>query len=316
MVDDETATSSPRRPGRRNCRGSAVTAPTPTRVPWHESVTVRGLRHRLTWWGERSANPVILLHGWMDTSETWQFLVDHLPEDWSCVAPDWRGFGGTEWPADGYWFADYFADLEALLDVVCPGTPARLIAHSMGGNVATMYAGIRPRRVRWVVNVEGVGLKRSPPDAAPGRYAEWLDAQLEPVQSRRYGSIESVVNFILARNPAMTRERAEFLARAWTRTDGDGVTMVFDPRHRRVSAMLFRREEAEACWRHVEAPVLLFLGENSEVLPRIRPDGSDEYFHSLYRHLSIVHVPGVGHMMHLEAPELLARHIAGFASGR
>jgi pimeloyl-ACP methyl ester carboxylesterase len=293
-----------------------MTTSAPRRLPWHETVTVRGLRHRLSWWGERSATPVVLLHGWMDTGETWQFLVDHLPETWSCVAPDWRGFGGTEWPAEGYWFADYLADLEALLDQLCPGEPARLIAHSMGGNVATMYAGIRPKRARWVVNVEGVGLKRTVPDAAPDHYAEWLDALREPVQARRYGSIESVINFILARNPAMSRERATFLARAWTRPSGDGVTMGFDPRHRRVGAMLFRREEAEACWRRIEAPVLLFLGEQSEILPRISPDGSDEYFHGLYRNLRIVHVPGVGHMMHLEAPELLARHIVEFAATR
>jgi pimeloyl-ACP methyl ester carboxylesterase len=316
MAGDETATSSRARPGRRNCLGCAVTGPALRRVPWHEMVTLRGLRHRLTWWGERSANPVILLHGWMDTGETWQFLVDCLPEDWSCVAPDWRGFGGTEWPADGYWFADYFADLEALLNLLCPGTPARLVGHSMGGNVATMYAGIRPRLVRWLVNVEGVGLRRSLPDAAPDRYAEWLDALREPLQARRYRSIEPVISFILSRNPAMTRERAQFLARAWTRPDGDGVTMAFDPRHRRVSAMLFRREEAEACWRRIEAPVLLFLGGKSEVLSRISPDGGDEYFHSLYRDLSIVRVPEAGHMMHLEAPQLLARNIAGFASNR
>jgi pimeloyl-ACP methyl ester carboxylesterase len=286
------------------------------RVPWHETVTVRGLRHRLTWWGERSATPVILLHGWMDTGETWQFLVDQLPESWSCVAPDWRGFGGTEWPAEGYWFADYFADLEAMLDLLSPGEPARLIAHSMGGNVASMYAGIRPKRTRWLVNVEGVGLKRTSPDAAPERYAEWLDALREPAQARRYGSIDSVINFILSRNPAMTRERATFLARAWTQPSGDGVTMAFDPRHRRVGAMLFRREEAEACWRRIEAPVLLFLADSSEILPRISPDGGDDYFHSLYRDLRIIHVAEAGHMMHLEVPELLARHIVEFASTR
>jgi pimeloyl-ACP methyl ester carboxylesterase len=283
------------------------------RAPWHEIVTVRGLRHRLTWWGERSATPVVLLHGWMDCSETWQFLVDRLPPDWSCVAPDWRGFGGTEWPADGYWFADYFADLEAMLDIVCPGTPARLIAHSMGGNVASMYAGIRPARVQWLANLEGIGLKRSSPDDAPERYGEWLDQLRQPMPMRRYASLEPLVNFLMARNPALSRDRAQFMARAWTRQDGDSFVMTFDPRHRNVSAMLFRREEAEACWRRIEAPVLLFLGENSEIRPRISPDGAEEYFHSLYRKLRIVNLPGAGHMMHLEDPDSVARHIVDFA---
>jgi pimeloyl-ACP methyl ester carboxylesterase len=138
----------------------------------------------------------------------------------------------------------------------------------------------------------------------------------EPLQSRRYSSLEPVIHFLLSRNPGMTRERAEFMARAWTKPDGDGVAMGFDPRHRRAGAMLFRREEAEACWRRVEAPVLLFLGEVSDIRPRISPDGSDEYFHSLYRDLRIVTVPDAGHMMHLEDPDTIARHIVEFASKR
>jgi pimeloyl-ACP methyl ester carboxylesterase len=296
-----------RRPGR---------AQSQMRESWREHVTVRGLRHRLTWWGKRSASPVVLLHGWMDTGDTWQFLVDRLPEDWSCVAPDWRGFGGTEWPADGYWFADYFADLEALLDVVCPEGAVRLVGHSMGGNVASMYAGIRPKRIQWVANLEGIGLRRSSAEEAPARYVEWLDQLREPPKPRRYATLDPLVNFIVSRNPAMPRERAEFIARAWTREDGDGFVMNFDPRHRNVSAMLFRREEAEACWRRIDAPVLLLLAQNSDIRPRISPDGADEYFHSLYRDLRIVHLPGVGHMMHLEDPDSVARHLLEFAQRR
>jgi pimeloyl-ACP methyl ester carboxylesterase len=63
----------------------------PRREPRFESLTVRGLRHRLTWWGERTGTPIVLLHGFMDCGATWQFLVDCLPRDWSLAAPDWRG---------------------------------------------------------------------------------------------------------------------------------------------------------------------------------------------------------------------------------
>jgi pimeloyl-ACP methyl ester carboxylesterase len=290
------------------------------RVPWHEDVVLRGLRHRLTWWGERTANPVVLLHGWMDCSETWQFLVDCLPEDWSCVALDFRGFGGSEWPEEGYWFADYFADLEALLDVVSPAAPARIIAHSMGGNVAAMYGGMRPKRIEWLVNLEGIGLRRTSPEEAPDRYIEWLDHIKNPLRERRYASVGALADFLVARNPRMPRARAEFLARAWTREDTNGgrapITLVFDPRHRNVSPVLYRREEAEACWRRFEAPILLMLAELSEIRGRVGADGTEDYFRSVFRNVHIVTLPGVGHMMHIEAPDSIARHILEFAAGR
>ena len=69
----------------------------PVKPPHHEYVEVRGLKHRLTRWGEPSDDPIVLLHGLQDCADTWQFLVDCLPDRWSLVAPDWRGFGGSDW---------------------------------------------------------------------------------------------------------------------------------------------------------------------------------------------------------------------------
>ncbi len=147
----------------------------PGRVPWQEDVQVRGVRHRLTWWGERTSDPIVLLHGYLDCGATWQFLVDRLPASWTLVAPDWRGFGDSEWVSAGYWFPDYFADLDALLDMLTPQSRARVIGHSMGANVAKMYGGIRPQRLQWLANLEGLGLARTRPEEAPKRYAHWLD---------------------------------------------------------------------------------------------------------------------------------------------
>jgi len=288
----------------------------PRRVPWHEHVVLRGLRHRLSWWGPRTERPIVMLHGWMDCGDTWQFLVDCLPDEWTCVALDWRGFGGTEWPKGNYWFPDYYADLEALLDVLTPSAPARVIAHSMGGNVATMYGGLRPQRYEWLVNLEGIGLRRSSPEDAPGRLIEWLDQVKNPMRERRYASLSALAQFLVSRNPRMPIERAEFLARAWTRPDAsegqNGFVLAFDPRHRNVSPVLYRREEAEACWRRFEAPMLLVLAELSEIRPRVGADASEEYLRSFFRNLRLVSVPQVGHMMHIDDPDAIARHILDF----
>jgi pimeloyl-ACP methyl ester carboxylesterase len=288
------------------------------REPRHEQRLLRDLRHRVTWWGAPSATPIVLLHGWGDSAETWQFLVDELPDEWSCVALDWRGFGHTEWPQHGYWFPDYFADLEALLDQVCPQAPARVIAHSMGGNVATMYAGIRPERIEWIVNLEGIGLPRNSPDEAPARYAEWLDQLQSPPRDRRYATLDVLVDFLVARNPRMPRERAAYLARAWSTPDEDGaLRLTFDPRHRNVNPVSFQRPEAEACWKRCTAPVLLVLGERSQIRTRVHPENvSTEYFHSIFRDIRVTSLANVGHMMHVEDPAAIARLAVEFAHAR
>ena len=57
---------------------------------------------------------LVLLHGWLDVGASFQFLVDALEHEWHVIAPDLRGFGRSEWPAEDYWFPNYFANLKAL----------------------------------------------------------------------------------------------------------------------------------------------------------------------------------------------------------
>jgi len=286
---------------------------TPLRTPRHEQLDVRGLKHRLTWWGPSSAAPIVLLHGFQDCGDTWQFLVDCLPEDWSLVAPDWRGFGGSEWAPGGYWFPDYLADLEALLDQLVPDTPARVISHSMGANVATLYSGIRPQRLQWLVNLEGIGLRAKSADQAPAQYARWLDEIKEPLIEGRYPSVQTLAEVLMRRNPRLTADRADFVARAWTREEGDGVRLAFDPRHRFVNPVLYRREEAEACWARVQIPMLLIAGGASGHHERRSTDFGDEFVKRVFRDVQVATLTGLGHMMHHEDPPAVAAPIIDFA---
>ena len=288
----------------------------PRRQPRHESVRLRGLQTHLTCWGPvptAATPPVFLLHGFLDTSDTFQFLVDAFVADWPLIALDWRGFGRSEWPQDGYWFPDYIADLDALLDQFSPDVPVRIVGHSMGGNVASLYAGTRPERVRSLVNLEGFGLPRVPVERAPQQMAKWLEQSRSIPVLRTFDSYEQLSEVIRHRYPRVAPERALFIARSWGRLQSDGrVHLVGDSRHKRVNPVLYRRDEAEAFWRQITAPVLMLFGEQSEFARHLGDDGTEQAFLAMIRDIRTISLAGTGHMMHLECPEIVAPLIEQF----
>lgn len=279
-----------------------------------EFVDIRGLRYHCRCWGEPRAPMLFMLHGWMDVSASFQFVVDALRREWRVIAPDWRGFGLSEWTKGGsYWFPDYFADLERLLDHFQPDAAVNLIGHSMGGNVATVYAGIRSSRVAKLVNLEGYGLARTSPDRAPERYGRWLDELAEKPSFRDYDSFETLSARLRDRNPRLNKDRAAFLARHWGRENRDRVEIASDPRHKLVNPVLYRIEETCACWRRVTAPVLWVSGSETKMLEimKLSPEELTERKACL-RNLSERVIPDAGHMLHHDQPERLAEIIEEF----
>ena len=275
---------------------------------------IRGLRYHVRTWGDAGAPKLFLLHGWMDVSASFQFLVDAFAREWHVIAPDWRGFGLTEWAHEGYWFPDYCADLEELLDIYQPEAPALLIGHSMGGVIACTYAGIRPERAAKVVSLEGFGLARTTADQAPARYRQWLEELREPPRFRPYASYSEVAARLKRGNPRLSDEKAGFLARHWAKESGDGtVVLRSDPCHKLANPYLFRMEELLACWRHVTAPVLWVFARESKGTGYLK-DTPEQLAarKGAFRHLREAWLDDCGHMMHHDQPRRLAEVIEEF----
>jgi pimeloyl-ACP methyl ester carboxylesterase len=285
----------------------------PRRVPRHETLTVRGIAHHVVRWGPATDDPVVLLHGWADAAATFQFLVDAFERDWPLAAFDWRGFGSSGWQQDGYWFPDYFADLDQLLDVFCPAGPVRLVGHSMGGNIAMLYAGINPDRVRRVVSLEGFGLPRTQVEDAPGRFRAWLRQLREPQAFGEFPGFDELARYIQRKNPGLTAERAAFVARSWAReTDAGSVRVTADPAHKRTNPYRYLRDDAEACWRQIAAPALLVLAADSEYRQRIGEKGDPAHLQAAFPHIRVEMLAATGHMMHYERPEVVADLVEPF----
>jgi pimeloyl-ACP methyl ester carboxylesterase len=276
---------------------------------------IRGLRYHVRRWpGDRNRR-MVLLHGWMDVSASFQFVVDALAGDWEVYAPDWRGYGLTDWGrSDCYWFPDYIADLDALLEQFHADAAVNLVGHSLGGNVAALYAGLRDTRVARLVNLEGFGLAATTPEQAPARYRRWLDELRAPPGLRPYRDFGELADRMQKANPRLSRERAEFLAQHWGRLADDGsVVLRGDPAHKIINPMLYQYAEVRACWAEVTAPVLWVDTSDSALLRRARITPEDHAARrAAFARLRYVTVEDAGHMLHHDQPAAVARLIEEF----
>ena len=293
------------------------------KVSRSEFVPIRQLRYHLRQWGtpQPDATPLVLLHGWMDVAASFQFVVDALRQDHWVIAPDWRGFGLTNaLQADTFWFPDYLADLDLLLDHCVGDRPVHLVGHSMGGHVATMYAGVRPTRVRRLINLEGFGMPASRPAQAPGRYAKWMD-ELKAVHAggfdlKTYDSPEAVAQRLIKTNPRLSGDKAHWLAQHWAQPNDQGAWRILGhAAHKASSAQLFRVEEVQAIYERISAPMLCVVAHSDSLSQWWNSKFSLDEFKqriAVVPHLTHAVVQDAGHMLHHDQPDAVARLIEGF----
>jgi pimeloyl-ACP methyl ester carboxylesterase len=295
----------------------------PKRASCSEFVPIRNLRYHVRTWGQPKPGeaPLVMVHGWMDVSASWQFVVDAFARERFVIAPDWRGYGLTEVPhADNYWFPDYLADLDFLLDHYAGDGTVDLVGHSMGGNIAMLYAGVRPQRIRRLVNLEGFGMPATVPEQAPGRYGKWIDelkaCQRGELALKSYDTLEGVASRLMKNNRRLTRDKAEWLAGHWARQHADGRWHVLgDPAHKIVNPSIYRVDEVLAVYRRITAPVLSVEASDDSLGHWWKGRYSLAEYHERLTAVSDVRLSQVadsGHMLQHDQPAALAELIEAF----
>ncbi|MDI9335425.1 MAG: alpha/beta hydrolase [Gammaproteobacteria bacterium] len=286
---------------------------------------IRGLQYHLLSWGKDIPDQpiMVLLHGWMDVAASFQFLVDNFSTQRKVFAPDWRGYGQTQIVTDNFWFADYFADLDFILDHLSPDQPVDLVGHSMGGHIAMVYAGIRPERVRHLINLEGFGMARTQPSEAVGRYRRWLqelkDYQQGKLDLQSYACAQDVARRLMKNNPRLSEDKALWLATHWGKENRDLNQWQIQghPAHKIINAHLYQVDEAKAIFSQIQAPTLCAIAENNQM---------DVWWQGKYHlsefknrltvvpELQFIEIADSGHMMHHDQPKVLAQHIEQFVT--
>ncbi|NCG21877.1 MAG: alpha/beta fold hydrolase [Rhodobacterales bacterium] len=263
----------------------------------------QGLRLRVCTWGEAQSDqlPTLILHGFLEQGASWNGVAELLSGQ--VYAPDQRGHGLSDHVGAGgyYHFWDYVRDVDALVEWL--GGQVNLVGHSMGGGVASLYAGTRPDAVRSLVIIEGLGPPGTMPMALP-RARSFLKSMRNPTAHPLMPDVQNGVDRVRKYNPNIPEDVAHTLVSRTTKAVEGGLTWTWDALHRSRSPVPFNPELYLTWVRAITAPTLVIEGGTS----RFRVPDFETRYAALQdgRRLTI---PDAGHLMHHDQPSLLAQAI-------
>ena len=279
-----------------------------------ETFSVRGLAYNVRRWGRKGAEPLMLLHGAKDSSSTFQFVVDRLKGEWDIFAPDWRGHGYSDWAIGGYWFHDFLADLNNLRRQLFQDRAIPIVGHSLGGNIAGIYAGLRPKHVSHVVSLDGFGpLMNAVPTEAKTVLRKTLDGAESARGRSAYATLSDAAQRLMQANPRLQRPEAVFLAMHSTRLGEDARRRwLFDPAYQKTIPTLRSLEEWFSIWSDTEAPICWLASTD------LRPNAPTNFPEVMEQRAAAMRVarrltlPDTGHNIHHDAPDVVAVAIEQF----
>lgn len=279
-----------------------------------ETLTVRGLRYNIRRWGRTDAPTVLFLHGTQDSSVTFQFLVDELEQDWSVVAPDLRGHGGSDWVPQGYWLHEFLADVDAIFRDVLGDRPTPVVGHSFGGNIASVYAGLRPGRITKLVSLDAFGplLHQVPADMTMV-LDKYLSRIRRPREHTAYPSVADMAERLQRANRRLARDKAMFLAEHSSARHADGsYRWLFDPSYQGSLPSLHHIDAWRDIWSRIHVPVLwIASADHRDKAPGSYPEVLAERMRMIPR-LTFERVPGTGHNLQHDEPAKVAALVERF----
>jgi pimeloyl-ACP methyl ester carboxylesterase len=269
--------------------------------PTSNSFISQRLRLHYVDWGNPQAPPLILQHGGRDHCRSWDWVAEELATDWHVIAPDLRGHGDSAWAPDGnYETAALVYDFAQLVHTL-GHDEVTIIAHSLGGNIATRYAGLYPGKVRRLVNIEGLGPSpemRAKREAAgyANRFRKWIEDRRAASGRvpRRYPTIEAAFARMKEENSFLTDEQARHLTIHGASRNEDGTwSWKFDPYLNIWGFEDVPEERTQELWGAIACPVLLLYGSDSWASSPAK-DGRDKDFSAA----TVVEFEDAGHWLH------------------
>ena len=222
-------------------------------------------------WGNGDAPPLLLIHGNRDHCHNWDWMADRLADQYHILVPDLRGHGDSQWSVgSAYAMSEFVYDMAQLVRQTRTA-PVRIVAHSLGGNVALQYAGVLPDEVVRLVSIEGYGRPADVTAPSPvERLHSWIELgrAMSGRSPRRYPSLDAAFERMKEANPHLSPEQARHLTVHGSNQNEDGsYSWKFDNYVYLHSPWDFGDAQVRALWSEIACPVLLISGAESWVPP-------------------------------------------------
>ena len=262
------------------------------------TATVNGSRMGYTDTGG-SGSAVLLLHAFPLDARMWEAQIASLRENFRVIAPDLKGFGGSDAPDDpgAYSMEGYANDVKSLLDELGVDK-ASVVGLSMGGYVALALSRLHSDLISALV------LADSRAEADPPEGKEKRTAQQQQVREQgTAGLIEGLSGALLG--TTTKEQKPDVVERTKTLMDAGPEGFIGA-----LEAMK-NRSDSTGYLAKIGVPTLVIVGEEDGVTP---PEASRK----MHEHIGgsrLVVLPGVGHLSNLEAPEAFNRALEEFLRG-
>ncbi len=245
---------------------------------------------------EGSGPPVLFVHGFPLDHRMWRHQLAELVTDYRVIAPDLRGFGGSD-VTDGTVTMDQFADdLDTILTQLGVEQPVVLCGLSMGGYIAWKFTRRHRARLKALIPCDTRAIA-DPPDAVENRKrvaATVLEHGAEPIAGAMPSNLLSPMT--LEQQPELLDELRQTIAG----TAPQGIAAA--------ALGMAERPDSTQLLSSVDLPALLIVGEDDRISTVEEMRGIADAMPQA----ELVVVPAAGHMAPLENPGLVNTAIREF----
>ncbi|GAA0211921.1 alpha/beta hydrolase [Kangiella japonica] len=263
-------------------------------------------------WGNPEGEPVLCLHGWLDNAATFHFLAPLLTKNtnYRLIAIEFPGHGQSEHlhPAADYQFISGISIIDSVINILKLEKP-KLLAHSMGAALSTIYAGVFPDRVDSIVSIDALGALVTSPEDTIKQLAKALEQrQAKRGRKRYFKDLETAAKARAQVSELPVDILLPLIERGVTLCE-DGYQWSSDSRLKHLSWLRLTEAQMKVIMETITCPVLVIMAKEGlyEEYPEI--EKRFEYLQSVKR----VDLDG-GHHLHMQFADSVAEEIINFWS--